>query len=136
MGVVLSFLASDFGMLIPVALGFCFLFAIGIGYSAAVNYLARRARLLAGSAREMRSFQLQNSYRRPTGLDKILAGCGTGLLALFALLPSIYFLLDQLSETLRFSHETAENTQAIGQVGSVILSLIVGCWNWQRISSR
>ena len=136
MGVVISFWASDSHALIPVALCFCFLFAAGIAYSAAANYLALRARQLEGSAPEMKSFQLQRSYRKPTELDKLLTGYAAGLLALTIFIPSIYFLLDQLSETMRFSPETSENTQGLGHVGSVALSLIAGWWCLRRVSSR
>jgi len=135
-GVALSFLASDFEVLAPIVLGFCFFFSIGVGCSAASNYLTRKSRAKEGSVAPMRSFRLERSSAKLTKLDKLLTGCGTGLLALIVLLPSSCILLAQLSEAVHLSPKASENAQLLGHVTCLCLSLFVGCWYWQRISSR
>lgn len=137
--VALSFLASGFDVLAPFVMFFSFLFSTGIGYSAAANYLAqkaRKARQAEPSVAGMRSFQLERSYRKPTNLDQLIAGCGMGLLALLVLMPSTCFLLDQLSETLRLSEKATENTRIVGPVSSLCLSQFIGWRYWRRVSSR
>lgn len=70
-GVAFSFMASDFDALVPVVLYFCFLFAIGMGYSATANYLANKARRTGAVEPSMQSFRLEKAYRKPTSQDNL-----------------------------------------------------------------
>lgn len=133
-GVAFSFMASSFQQLAIVVVWFCFLFSLAIGYSAAANYLASKARRAGGGQAPMRSFRLSQAYRKPTRLDQFLAGSGVALLALLVLIPTGALLVRLLSETLRFSEDAAYTAQVVGHAGAVGLGLFFGWWNWQHVS--
>ena len=134
-GIGTSFSTGNFEMLFPIGLLLCFLFSIGVGYSAVVNYLASVSVPSDENSPQLRSFRLGPSNRNRTKLDRLLFSCGIALLSLMLLVPAPSLLLELLGVPPHLSPEVLSITEVVGNIVAVVVSFLLGWFYWRRVSS-
>jgi len=126
--------------LAAVGVPLCLVFALAVGYSAGTNYLAYRIRQTRSHSQVQRkSVELKLGFvdtvlQKTITLDKVLAGCFSGLFSAFFLAPAACFLMEKLSKSLRLTPDQTAVAILIGFVGSIVAGMLIGWYRWRRVS--